>query len=159
MHSNVLIPILQVAIGPVILISGVGLLLLSMTNRYGRVIDRSRLLAEALRTAGSDRQGRLASQLRIMLRRARLVRLAIALGALSVLLAALLIIALFLLTLLRLEFGTLIVALFIASMGSLIGSLIVFMLDINLSLAALKLEVGAATSPPAAQADGRDGAV
>jgi len=31
-----LIPVLQVAIGPVILISGVGLLLLSMTNRYGR---------------------------------------------------------------------------------------------------------------------------
>ncbi|MFN9975717.1 MAG: DUF2721 domain-containing protein, partial [Phycisphaerae bacterium] len=30
-----LIPVLQVAIGPVILISGVGLLLLSMTNRLG----------------------------------------------------------------------------------------------------------------------------
>jgi hypothetical protein len=30
-----LIPILQIAIGPVILISGVGLLLLSMTNRLG----------------------------------------------------------------------------------------------------------------------------
>jgi hypothetical protein len=159
MHSNVLIPILQVAIGPVILISGVGLLLLSMTNRYGRVIDRSRLLAEALRTAGPDRRERLASQLEILLRRARLVRLAIALGALSVLLVALLIIALFLLTLLRLEFGTLIVALFIASMGSLIGSLIVFMLDINVSLAALKLEVGAATSPPPTRPEGRDGAV
>ena len=40
-----LVPILQMAVGPVILISGVGLLLLSMTNRLGRVIDRSRLLA------------------------------------------------------------------------------------------------------------------
>lgn len=37
-----LIPTLQPAIGPVNLVSGVGLLLLSMTNRPGRVIDRSR---------------------------------------------------------------------------------------------------------------------
>ena len=36
-----LLPVLQVAIGPVILISGVGLLLLSMTNRLGRTIDRA----------------------------------------------------------------------------------------------------------------------
>jgi hypothetical protein len=35
-----MIPVLQVAIGPVILISGVGLLLLTLTNRYGRTIDR-----------------------------------------------------------------------------------------------------------------------
>ena len=38
-----LIPVLQTAIGPMILISGVGLLLLSMTNRLGRVIDRLNL--------------------------------------------------------------------------------------------------------------------
>ena len=34
--------ILQLAICPVILISGVGLLLLTMTNRFGRVIDREK---------------------------------------------------------------------------------------------------------------------
>jgi hypothetical protein len=33
---------LRDAIGPVILISGVGLLLLTMTNRLGRAIDRAR---------------------------------------------------------------------------------------------------------------------
>jgi hypothetical protein len=47
-----LIPVLQMAIGPVILISGVGLLLLSMTNRLGRVIDRARLLYRELRIEG-----------------------------------------------------------------------------------------------------------
>jgi hypothetical protein len=44
-----LIPVLQVAVGPVILVSGVGLLLLTMTNRLARVIDRSRLLYRELR--------------------------------------------------------------------------------------------------------------
>ena len=45
---NQLIPNLQVAIGPVIFISGVGLLLLTMTNRFARVIDRTRSLAATL---------------------------------------------------------------------------------------------------------------
>ena len=43
-----LLPTLQVAIGPVVLISGIGLLILSMTNRFGRVIDRGRILAREL---------------------------------------------------------------------------------------------------------------
>ena len=47
---------LQVAIGPVILISGVGLLLLTLTNRYGRTIDRARHIVRELReVAGADR--------------------------------------------------------------------------------------------------------
>lgn len=37
-----LIPVLQTAISPMILISGLELLLLTMTNRLGRAIDRAR---------------------------------------------------------------------------------------------------------------------
>jgi hypothetical protein len=48
-----LIPVIQMAVGPVILISGVGLLLLSMTNRFGRIVDRSRILARELPQAGA----------------------------------------------------------------------------------------------------------
>jgi Protein of unknown function (DUF2721) len=137
-----LVPILQVAVGPVILISGVGLLLLSMTNRLGRVIDRSRLLAEAMRKADAQDRSRFESQLQVLSRRARLVRLAIILAALSVLLAAVLIIALFLAALVRWEIGILVVSLFVGCMISLIGSVIVFIADINLSLSALSLEIG-----------------
>jgi hypothetical protein len=53
MQLKDLFPDLQIAIAPVILISGVGLLLLSMTNRLGRTIDRARQLVmqnEAPRT-------------------------------------------------------------------------------------------------------------
>jgi len=137
-----LIPGLQVAIGPVILISGVGLLLLTMTNRYGRVIDRSRLLVHELeRLAGADREPLLA-QLDILMRRAELIRLAILLAGVSVLAAATLIIILFLTALLRLEVAWLISLLFSGCMLALIGSLAAFIVDVNQSLAALKLEVG-----------------
>ena len=57
------------------------------------------------------------------------------------LLAALLIIVLFLAALFRVEVGLLIVAVFVACLASLIGSLAVFIRDINVSLAALDLEI------------------
>jgi hypothetical protein len=137
-----LIPVLQVAIGPVILISGVGLLLLTLTNRYGRTIDRARQLVHELRElAGADRQ-RLEGQIEILYRRARLLRLSILLGAVSVLLVSLLITVLFLTALLKLEAGLLISLLFIACLVALSGSLVAFIRDINLSLVALKLELG-----------------
>ena len=90
-----LIPVLQVAIGPVILISGVGLLLLTMTNRYGRVIDRSRLLIRELSERADTGQEHVRAELGILMRRAELIRLAILLAGISVLLAASLIIVLF----------------------------------------------------------------
>jgi hypothetical protein len=137
-----LIPVLQVAIGPVILISGVGLLLLTMTNRYGRVIDRSRLLCRELGGRVGVDQERVRAELGILMRRAKLIRLAILLAGISVLLAATLIIVLFLTALLRLEVAWLITLLFSGCMLALIGSLAVFIVDVNRSLMALKLEVG-----------------
>jgi hypothetical protein len=136
-----LIPVLQVAIGPVILISGVGLLLLTLTNRYGRTIDRSRQLVRELRELAGDDRERLEGQIEILYRRARLIRLSITLAAVSVLLASVLIIVLFLTALWNLEVGLLLSLLFIACMVALSGSLVAFIRDIDLSLGALKLEL------------------
>jgi len=136
-----IIPVLQVAIGPVILISGVGLLLLTMTNRLGRAIDRARQLKGKLpKRTEPDRQ-QVQAQVAIIYRRARMIRLGITLAALSALLAAALIIVLFVMALLRLEHGLLVSLLFIACMISLFASLVAFICDINLSLHALKLEL------------------
>ena len=132
---------LQAAVGPVILISGVGLLLLSMTNRFGRVADRSRQLGDALRNAPPAERARPRSQLEILIRRALLLRLAITFATLSVLMAAVLVIALFLTAFLHVEAVLLGAILFIACLLSLILSLVAFLQDINISLAALKLEL------------------
>jgi hypothetical protein len=137
-----LVPILQVAIGPVILISGVGLLLLTMTNRFGRIIDRSRALAAERRRGGEADRPRIEAQLAILARRARLVQRAITLASLNALLAALLIILLFGTAVLALETPLLIAAVFSACLLCLIGSLVYFLRDINLSLEAVRREVG-----------------
>jgi hypothetical protein len=138
---NEIVPVLQVAIGPVILISGVGLLLLTMTNRLGRAIDRARLLkAELPHRTGEDRAQALA-QVDILYRRARVVRLSIILATLSALLASALIIALFVTALLRSEQAILVSVIFIACMTALFASLVAFVCDINMALHALKLEL------------------
>jgi uncharacterized protein DUF2721 len=136
-----LIPVLQVAIGPVILISGIGLLLLSMTNRFGRIIDRSRILAVTLREGSAGERQRADAQVVILWRRAQLVRRAIALACVSLLLAAVLMMALFVATLARFEIAWLVVTLFVACLGALVGSLIAFIQEINESLIALRLDL------------------
>ena len=138
-----LVPVLQIAIGPVILISGVGLLLLSMTNRLGRAIDRTRILRQAFRTEEGEARARTAAQIQVLWRRADMMRQAIVLASVSVLLAACLIITLFLVAALRLAAGWLIMVLFIGCLLALIGSLLLFIRDVNQSLAALRLELGA----------------
>lgn len=142
-----LIPVLQTAIGPVILISGIGLLLLTMTNRLGRVIDRARGLSAELLTADDAARARIERQLDILWSRARMIRLSISLAAISALCAALLVIVLFGTALVSAGSAWLVAGLFAACMASLIASLLVFLHDINKSLAALRLELEGARPP------------
>jgi len=136
-----LIPILQLATGPVILISGVGLLLLSFTNRLGRLIDRARLLhREKLSGPDLARRTLLREQIALIDRRAGILRRAIWLAATAVLLVSLLILVLFLAALFKLELGSVIIALFALALLALIGSMIGFMREIALSLEAVRLE-------------------
>jgi hypothetical protein len=145
-----LIPELRDAIGPVILISGVGLLLLTMTNRLGRAIDRARLLKRELPERTGREREQILAQVAIIYRRAQMIRWSILLAAISVLLAAALIITLFVTALLQWEQATLASLIFIGSMVSLFGSMIAFIWDINLSLHALKLELETPANPPKA---------
>ena len=138
---NQLIPVLQIAIGPVILISGVGLLLLTMTNRLGRAVDRVRALAQELRKGPVAEQTAIKDQIEMIYRRAKLIRLSIVLAGVSVLLAAILIITLFLMALFELEVASLIAVLFAGSIISLVGSVAAFVWDIHWALVALKMEL------------------
>jgi hypothetical protein len=137
-----IIPELRDAIGPVILISGVGLLLLTMTNRLGRAIDRARQLKTEMPRRTEAEREQVQAQVAIIYQRAKLIRMSITLAALSALLAAALVVTLFLTALLQWQNGWPVSLIFIGCMVSLIASLVAFIRDINLSLRALKLELG-----------------
>lgn len=147
-----LLPVIQLAITPVILISGMGALMLTLTNRMGRVVDRTRLLAGQVRQAAATDRRHLDDQLAIMWRRAQLVRRAVTFNGLSMLVACLLVVAIFGGTLLGRDFGVVLPVLFAASIFLLIAALVSFLQDIHVSLRALGLEVARARgreNPPA----------
>lgn len=146
MRLEEIVPVLQLSIGPVIVLSGVGLLMLSMTNRYGRVIDRARFVADSVRknVDAAARTADLRAQLEVLLQRARLLRRSILFAAMSLLFAAILIIALFVAGTTGAVNAAVVAALFIGCMAALIVSLVTFIQDLNVSLAALDLEVRSA---------------
>jgi hypothetical protein len=131
--------VLQASISPVALISGVGLLILSQTNRLGRVTDRLRALAAQERTGNRDQSRD--SQIAVLRRRARSLRATITAAVTSVLLASVLVLTIFTMAIFDRGFGQIAVALFAASVISLIVSLLYFLQDIYLSLRALDEEL------------------
>ncbi len=142
--SSEFLPLIQLAITPVILLSGVGALMLTLTNRLGRVVDRTRALAGQMRQGSAEERAHLEGQLSILWRRAKLVRLAVTFAGLSMFFSCVLVLTIFVDASLRRHFGLELVVIFITSIVCLIAALIAFLRDIWLSLEALSLEVGKA---------------
>lgn len=135
--------LLQTSISPIALISGVGLLLLSMTNRLSRVIDRSRALSGHLRGGAEDAPAaRERIQLEVLARRARLLWIAIASVMVTVLCACTMVLLLTAMAFLHANLRVAVVSLFFAALLALLVSAIVFFADVLLSLRALRAEMG-----------------
>jgi hypothetical protein len=130
---------LQLAISPVILISAYGMLLLSMTNRLGRAIDRARQLVRE----GAAKE----EQIAIIARRAVWIRSAIVFTSLALIAAALLVLVLFASVLLSVGSASVVSVLFIGSLICLVIGLAYFLIDIFGSLHAMKAELLAASAP------------
>jgi len=135
------VPVLQTAVGPMILISGIGLILITLSNRLGRIVDRSRILSSRLPSANEAERAVLTAQLRISWERGRIIRLSLALVIASALFSAVLIITLFFSALWEFHDAWLIGGLFVLSMASLCASLVQFIHDINRSLMGLRQEL------------------
>lgn len=147
-----LLPIIQLAITPVILISGMGALMITLTNRMARIVDRTRVVAEAMPAASSEDKQHLENQLVIMWRRALLIRRAVTANGLSMLVSCLLVVTIFASALFEWHLQALVLSLFGASICLLIASLVDFLRDIFVSLHALHLQVERARNRPSTTA-------
>ncbi len=130
---------MQSAISPIVLISGVGLLLLSFTNRLGRVIDRARFLVKEMEN--ENQKEIIPFQISILYKRGRILRAAITSIVITILVASLLILLLLLGFLTDWNMKLLFLSFFIIAIITLIISVILFLTDVTLSLKALKLQV------------------
>lgn len=134
MESYSVFDALNLAISPVIMISAYGMLLLSLTNRLGRAVDRARMLA-------SDEGDNRRSQLKILVKRARRIRAAILSVSLAMFFAAILVLVLFLSVFAHVDLKLVVSGLFVASLMSLIFSLGFLIADVSGSLSAMEAEL------------------
>lgn len=137
--------VIQLAVAPVFLLSGIGGMLAVMTNRLARVIDRARLLEEQLLAAPAEDQTRIEAQLATLARRATLASRAIALHTLTALFVCAMVAVLFLAVFFGFDGSVSVALLFIAAMTASFTGLLFFLREI--SLAASSLGIGTHLGP------------
>src|SRR5438876_908411 len=130
--------VIQLAIAPVFLISGVATLLSVLTNRLGRIVDRARALETKL-DFRDETQRAASEELKRLSTRARLVNFAITFSTISALLTCITIASLFMGTFLPVNLSKLITVLFIAAMFSLFLALMSFLREVITATRALRI--------------------
>ena len=125
--------VIQLAVAPVFLLTGVGALLSVLINRLGRVVDRFRALERALPEARDQALASARNEMAILERRARLIHWAIGFCTGCALLVCVVIATLFVGAITETQLPILIATLFIAAMLSLVAGLLCFLREIALA--------------------------
>jgi hypothetical protein len=131
--------LIQLAIAPVFLLSGIGALLAVMTNRPARVIDRARVLEAKLEGASTAVLPALHLELARLARRTRLIDRAITLCTLIALLVCTVIAILFSSAFLHFNAAIPVALLFIAAMLVFFPGLLYFLREIFVATAGLHI--------------------
>jgi len=130
--------LIQLAVAPVFLLTAVGTIIGVLSNRLGRVVDRSRALEERLRQLAPEGQKTAREELNILGRRVRLVYASITLAVVCALFVGLLIAVAFVDAFVTLDLSKFIGLLFIGAMLAFILALMVFLREIYLAVASAR---------------------
>jgi hypothetical protein len=125
--------VIQLAVAPVFLLTGVGAILSVLINRLARVVDRFRVLERELPQLGEAVLTALRNEMDRLSLRARMIHWAIGLCTICALLVCLVIALLFLSSVIGANLSTLISVLFILAMFALVIGLLCFLREITLA--------------------------
>jgi Protein of unknown function (DUF2721) len=139
--------VIQVAVAPVFLLSGIGGMLSVLITRLGRIVDRSRTLDERLETAADLARTRFVAELGTLARRARLIDRAIALAATAGIFVCLVIITLFVDYLFTVNVSAPVAVFFLLAMLSFIAAFGYFLREVLLATAPLRHQAVQASLP------------
>ena len=137
LHVASLAQVIQAAVAPVFLLAGVATTLNVLASRIGRIIDRARIMEDRLQNATAEHAQELHARLRVLSRRATLVNRAIALCVLCGLLVSLVVAALFVSALLRIDLALPIAIAFVIALLTLAAALLHFLREVFLATASL----------------------
>ncbi|HTR20732.1 MAG TPA: DUF2721 domain-containing protein [Gemmatimonadales bacterium] len=130
--------VIQLAVAPVFLLSGIGAMLAVMTNRLARVIDRARVLEQRHATTPAETES-LSAQLATLARRATLVGRAITLCTITALFVCAVIAILFLGAFFGFDASVPVALLFVAAMFAFFAGLVFFLREIFLATSSLRI--------------------
>jgi hypothetical protein len=132
--------LIQLALGPVFLISGVGITLNMLTQRLARIVDRARTL-EDRREAATDegRRAHIDEDLKFIVRRTRYINSAIALCTTSGLLTALVVTLLFASEFTPIAVGGIIAAMFVAATACMSIAFLMFLVEVRIATKSLRI--------------------
>jgi hypothetical protein len=131
--------LIQLALGPVFLISGVGITLSMLTARLARIVDRARTLEDRRETASDSQKAHIDEDLKYIARRARYINSAIGLSTTSAFLTALVVTMLFASAFSPLSVGGLIAIMFVASLVALSGAFLMFLVEVRIATRSLRI--------------------
>lgn len=151
---NTVATVIDIAVAPVFLLAGISGLLMVLTNRLGRAIDRSRSLQATESAFLPDKQKHMVDkEIKNLLLRAWAINLSITMSTLSALLVCILIIALFAGSLMQLNVSVLVASLFILTMLFLSLAFCCFLVEIYISTRTLKSTLVSTDSLKALKSD------
>lgn len=133
--------VLSAAVTPLVLISGVGLILLSLVNRYNHAIDRTRQLHNTS-TENTELFIKRQKQVSQMYRRCSILKKSILFLVLSVACSGIIILLSVIQLMTHLSFDYIKTALLFIGITTLVISILFFYFDIRLSMKALDIELG-----------------
>jgi hypothetical protein len=134
--------LIQLALGPVFLISGVGITLSMLTQRLSRIVDRARTLETQRESTSNDKKLKSIDwDLRVILRRARYINSAIALSTVSALFTALVVTLLFASAFTPMSVGAIIAIMFVAAMLCLSAAFFMFLIEVRIATKSLRIGV------------------
>ncbi len=133
--------LLQATLTPVALISGVGLLLLSMVNRYNHAIDRIRQLLKEKPARTPPEWFKIDRSVAVIYKRCKIMRTAILCLASSIFMSGIIVFVTVLEGLFGVGFDWLKATLLVASVGLVVAAAVMFVMEVTYSLHALKIEL------------------
>ncbi len=131
--------VIQLAVAPVFLLTGVGAILAVLAQRLARIIDRARVLEERLPVSAGDARAGHVSELGLLSRRATLMHRAIGLCTTCALLVCTVIATLFLGAFLKTDVSLIIGLMFVAAMLALFAGLVSFLAEIRLAMTGMRI--------------------
>jgi uncharacterized membrane protein YkgB len=145
MQADEISHIIQLAIAPVFLLTGVGTNMLVLTNRLARIIDRSRDLEsqlESQQAMSAEKVQLYRDELNILFRRAKKINRAILLSTSCALLICVVVAGLFIADALNLRLASVIAGMFVLAMIALTGSFIYLLREIWLATEFMNTQQG-----------------